>query len=947
MPQIRIVPIKAEPTQVADQKGKLFELLAREIMRAHGYDVSGSRVNYAGMEIDLEGVHPLSGAPFIAECRARATPQPAPEIQKFVGKLWPRWRKNPKTHGIYLALPGINSPARGYVNEFNIGEAETRLVILEQDDVVRCLEEKQIIPLGGSISWHDMGPQGASPGDSVLLYTDRGYFWLQLLFRAGETAPSLAVVIDAMGTQVPDGELLRALQDRVPELEGVQVLAPTRGEIAAVDRPPDVEGHSEVASVKGSSSWFEYQFPASPEFFVGRAEAIDEILAVVDEVQAATTSSRGILIQGYSGLGKSSLILKLREVLEQRGCFVAAVDCRAASTPYFPIRAVGHALSEAVAADFLALDTDACQIGGMASARGVLERVNTQLDAAGKLLCIAFDQFEGVFAFPHMLENVARLASTVTDLGGRILLCFAWKTDLVGLMQDFPYELRDQIAGPCRRVTLLRFGETETAAVLVALAQELHTELRKDLAFLLRESSQGYPWLLKRLCAHVLLQRQSGITQMQLATKMLRVQELFDEDLQGLSAEEESALRHIAQVAPIPFSEVTETVQVDVLSSLIGRRLVTRVGGKCDIYWDIFRDYLNTGTLPVEESFILRTPLGSGLRALTKIREAGAAGAPNTPEGLGVTSRGTVYNILRDLLLLGLVETEGAAVKLAFEAPEDQPLERSLQGPLQEKMRRHRIVRRVLSTLEESEPVPFSSVADLIKEMCPYITADSRTWLTYTRVLCSWLDLAQIVTVDKRSQTVRRFDPQRDLRTGRSAFLLHRRKGPFIPEVQYQRLEAAMLDIGDAIKMRKPEVTLVRLSPSAWRKAVRVAAELRLLELAGNVIRMRPGGHAFIEEPEIRRDVFHKHAVAYIPAYEEFLRIVADPNARTWRLSDLGQELSKRLGTTWAESTATWVAKILANWARATGELPPARRRRTDPDPQQGLFEEHLHPGST
>jgi len=928
MARLRIVPLKSERRQFATDKGKLFEQLVRDVLRRDGYRiVETPRVNYAGMEIDIEGTHTISGHPFIAECKAHQTPLDAPSLQAFVGKWFNCCQKDSRLHGVFIALPGINSHARGFWNETTADPSRGTLVLLEEEAVIDHLVQTGLASRSPSTGRSPVAPEDAVLGDSVLAATDFGYFWLQLLLRRGQTTPSLAVVIGSDGQPLPDGDLLRSLVDRVPELEGLTIVRPSPPLAPTSPLPPDSQAADEVASVKGSSAWFEYQFPASPQFFVGREQAIDDFRSFVTDVRAGSTSARGFLIQANSGWGKSSLILKLKEAVAGEDCLLIPIDSRAASTPYFPLRATDYVLSEAVKAGYLSLPTDSLRIGGMSSLTDVLTRVADQLHQTGRLLCIAFDQFEGIFATPTMLENIARLASMVTDLGGPILLCFAWKTDLVGPTHDFPYQTRDHIAKRCHTLILERFGETETDELLEALEQELHRKLAKHLAFLLRESSQGYPWLLKKLCAHVLTHIESGARQVDLATQMLRIKELFDADLSGLSPREEEALRNLARVAPVASTDVGEIASADVFDSLIDNRLVVRVGTKYDVYWDIFRDYLNTGALPVEESFILRSSVGSALSALDRIRGAGPAGLVLEPSSLGVSSRGTVYNLVRDLQLLGLIRVHDGRVKLAFHAPYDEPLELSLQKPVQDKMRRHRIARSLLDQLDESEPLSLDQLANTVRQMCPYITADEKTWSTYARILSKWLQVAQLVTFEPRYQVIRRFDPLTDLGTAPWAFSgLARRKGPFIPEVQYQRLEAAMLDIGDAIANQQSHVTITRLSRSAWRKAVHVATELGFLESAGNVIRVTDRGGAFISTSEQRSALFRRQATETIPAYVEFVRIISNPATKHWSLCQLGQELSRRLHTTWAESTATWAAKILTNWAKAAGQVANVRR---------------------
>ena len=88
------------------------------------------------------------------------------------------------------------------------------------------------------------------------------------------------------------------------------------------------------------------------------------------------------------------------------------------------------------------------------------------------------------------------------------------------------------------------------------------------------------------------MQRETGVSQADIANKLLNIEELFQDDLRGLSPEQEEALHRIAKLAPVAVSDLNDQFTPEVLQSLVHRRLVVRVGPKYDIYWDIFRDYI-------------------------------------------------------------------------------------------------------------------------------------------------------------------------------------------------------------------------------------------------------------------------------------------------------------------------------------------------------------------
>jgi hypothetical protein len=71
---IRIVANGHTPQLRAQQRGKLFEKLMAETLRFYGYSIDRiPSVNYAGMEIDIEGKASITGILLYAECKCYET----------------------------------------------------------------------------------------------------------------------------------------------------------------------------------------------------------------------------------------------------------------------------------------------------------------------------------------------------------------------------------------------------------------------------------------------------------------------------------------------------------------------------------------------------------------------------------------------------------------------------------------------------------------------------------------------------------------------------------------------------------------------------------------------------------------------------------------------------------------------------------------------------------
>src|SRR4051812_6125114 len=114
MSRLKIVASGATPQAKAQARGKLFEKLMAQVQRHHGFSIDRlPAVNYAGMEIDIEGRHGITGVPLYSECKCYETELTSPALQEFFGKYMARWLKDQRCQGLFNALPGINSHAKG------------------------------------------------------------------------------------------------------------------------------------------------------------------------------------------------------------------------------------------------------------------------------------------------------------------------------------------------------------------------------------------------------------------------------------------------------------------------------------------------------------------------------------------------------------------------------------------------------------------------------------------------------------------------------------------------------------------------------------------------------------------------------------------------------------------------------------------------------------------
>jgi hypothetical protein len=930
--RLKILASGNSPEAKANARGKLFEDLMTKVLRHYGYTIDAiPRTNYAGMEIDIEGRQIVTGIPLYAECKCYETEVDSPKLQQFFGKYMTRWFKEKRSQGLFIALPGVNSHAKGFYRDNCEGVKDFTVSLYEEEKVIKAILDTpdltnpeaiiKIIPT-------DIG----TPGDWLLLFTDKGIYWIYYVIPIGVGIANAFILFNAMGDPISDKTTLDYVMQLYSDLEGFNPIV--IGTSAILSTPSMVQDIEEIVEVRGSKECFEYQFPASPEHFIGRQSVLEELDSFVTKIINQETSSRYILFEANSGWGKSSVVLASVARLQEMGHLAVAIDSRTASSSKFILRLVDYIFNKFKNFDGLLSDQDRPTIiSGFEGATKVLLRIGQVLKENRRVMFIFLDQFENIFLLPDILRQIVSLSLKLLDSQTNIVLGFSWKSDLVSLAKEFPYQLRDSIIGSSKRIALETFSEVETTALLDRLSDELRAPLRKDLRFFLSEFSQGYPWLLKKLCAHVKTQREAGFPQSDIAISLLNVEELFQEDLRGLPPNEVEVLRRIAKSAPVSALEFGEDLDPKIVQSLVNRRLIISIGPKFDIYWDIFRDYLNTGKVPVQENYILRLQVGSVLKAINLLAKKG--GILNTTEfkrKIGLAEK-SFYNVFRDMRLLGLAKVEGSKVILQVPSSEEEKkFEDSLRVYLKERLRRNRPVWQLLEELQINDSLTLDRMSDILARSCPYISATKQTWQTYASNFADWMEFADLAIYEKKDKILFRYKPGTQVRERR--ILARRRGGMVIPSIQYKPIETVAVKLFQAIQ-GDGKVDWSGLAPSSIKKSLAALEDLGFIVKKPGSITFPLKGLEFLKNPEKRPALLGEGALK-IKVFRIFLEILETHKDEGSTLLKLAEELRRRLTVTWKNGTALIYVKVMLDWARYTGLAPGVfiekRRRSTEKD---------------
>lgn len=892
-PEIIILADGKNQGDVSNRKGHLFEEFMANLLALHGYKnplPSNLNVTQSGVEVDIAIEARLSRQPAIAECKAYSSPLDAKTVTNFYGKLSSAKLDLPATVGFLIVTPGLNGPA--YEKATSISARDSSFILLQSTDIWNLLTEK------GQLKAVTEVQNISDP--AVVVHSD-GIFAAAIETNLSDGRPNRVLL---KPTSVRS-DSARELLSRHSYAQGL-IVDWSDAHIAREAREP--QSTPTIAKVRGSSSDFEYQYPASPRYFVGRSKPMQH-------AKAALAEHRVIVLNAQSGWGKSSLALKIAEAVRKANGYSAVFDARTASTGrYIPevLRSVAEAAQES---GVLTLPEDAT----WASTKSAIDSMaRANWPSSERILLAFFDQFENVFQSAELTREFRDLVLLVQDADAPLAIGFAWKTDYVGWAEDHPYALRDQIRERAKVISLDPFGSREVEVILARLQKSANQKLSRELRTRLREHSAGLPWLLKKLSGHVISELNSGTSQESLVSEGLNVRALFEADLAELSPAEREALQHVAQNAPMAAGDALERFDAAQMQSLLDRRLLVQVGSKFDTYWDIFRDYIVTGRVPIEDTYILRQNPGSVSKLIIQTTTLG--GDVSVPElaRRGNTSEGVVFNVARDMRLLGLCTFASNRVVLAPELHNADDREAEAKARVQAALRRHRAYRAFVESIAESDSTMDSKAfAELLPDIFPAVDVTPKTWATYAQIFLNWFQYAALA--EPRDGGVgmpsEGWQGRGSLTSARR--VEHQYGAPRFPSAS-PGLSVQMLE--SATEGWVPESYIV--TPGIRR----AAADL----VSIGALQQEDGGYQVREGLISANRIVPESLLALLkktPGGEEAL-LLLETDPRASQIS-IGNEIMIAYKAKWADSTIEQVGKFFRGYARAAGIDTGINARRT------------------
>ena len=264
-------------------------------------------------------------------------------------------------------------------------------------------------------------------------------------------------------------------------------------------------------------------------------------------------------------------------------------------------------------------------------------------------------------------------------------------------------------------------------------------------------------------------------------------------------------------------------------------------------------------------------------------------------------------------ILLDSASFDGSSVVLKIKYSANQ-LESTkiLKNHLKEKLVKNRVINIILKNLENENELLINHISKILINSFPYISANSKTWDTYSYVLMDWLDVADLALFDRKEKTLSEYAPTSQIKQR----LLHssRRESGKMPTIQFNPVVEVAKRIEDALSNQQ-SVDWSGISRTTVNKSLSVLEDMKLIIRKSQSIIVNPECKIFATD-EARRIEIAKKAILNMEYFPKFLELLNDVKDLNKSHRELAEMLRIKINADWKLSTAEVSIKILLDWAR-------------------------------
>ncbi|MDH6105021.1 hypothetical protein NWP22_03900 [Anabaenopsis tanganyikae CS-531] len=708
-------------------KGQLFEKLMKRYLDAVGYDVELNQIKNS-LEYDIEGIHRTNDFRLLGEAKAEKRKQDKNPLTHFCAKYIPEKMRDKRLSGLFLSITPISKEAEDYYN--SLSDLNLDLDVCTGKKLFDRVRKELRLPEPYTLS-RQIEERSLFPHECYMLTTEQEIFLVQFAAESQSATTSLFALFRENGTLLSDYKYSELLSENISELSGLEAIIDTnRSQINNIDYKVDKPGTRTIPKgLSVSKKWTDYRLPAAPDFFVGRQILVNKINGHLQ----SSDKSHIIQIKSRSGVGKSSFLAYINSKFQKQGYIIELHDAR-------NIKSVIHLFS--VIQRFTGFSLPPSD---MREAEQQLQRLANKLKIH-QFAIFMVDQFESTFSNYDLFNAYEDLIQIFSQLEANIFLFIARKSDLLTT-----YDEREINLGVIKQLSqeyeLQDLSSDEAAELINKISEHSIKPIKNDLKAYVYEIAQGFPWLIKRTMNHIIdWFEKHPVIQGDFFDTGLGLDDLFNEELEGLDELDRDYLTKMAQHLPATRQQLERLFNEDhllskIIDKLVHSRLLRLEGSTCDIYNDVFKDFLVHQKLPeLRRAFMYRLYPKQVIKNFNILVHKFGYNQQFSESDLRelFTNKDTKSHNVKEIRNVGLLK-KSSEFWIIPKIVQDVSEQNNLGEYVRKNLINNTLIQNILEESKVNENFLVSNLSDYLKNRFIFTKASDKTWVKYANILKKWM----------------------------------------------------------------------------------------------------------------------------------------------------------------------------------------------------------------